>query len=94
MRNGRGPIVSSRRGGASVLLTAATPVAARPGTGESRLRPDLVAGLILADVVSRTMGIPVIEPRAVEAVGITADVVEAPAVLVALELTPSPTTVG
>jgi hypothetical protein len=48
-----------------------------------------LAGLILAHVISRTTGIPVVdpEPEAVDAVGVATDVVEALGVLVALGLT-------
>jgi hypothetical protein len=126
MRNRRGPTVSSRRGGATVLVftcaasagahaglvpahlngeprlgaaflsavvllvAAATSVAARPG--DRRITTSaglLLAGLILAYVVSRTTGIPVLdpEPEALEAVGIATNVVQALGVLVALGLT-------
>jgi hypothetical protein len=54
-----------------------------------------LAGLILAYVVSRTTGIPVVEPEAVDPVGVATDVVEALGVHVALGLTtPSADTVG
>src|SRR5437763_13251468 len=62
-----------------LLVTAAASVAARPGdrriTSAAGL---LLAGLILAYVVSRTTGIPVLdpEPEAVDAVGIATSGVE------------------
>jgi FtsH-binding integral membrane protein len=73
-----------------LLVAAATSVAARPAdrriTSAAGL---LLAGLILAYVVSRTTGIPVLdpEPEAVDAVGIATNVVEALGVVVALGLT-------
>lgn len=73
-----------------LLVAAATSVAARPGDRRITSAAGLIlAGLILAYVVSRTTGIPVLdpEPEAVDAVGIATSVVEALGVLVALGLT-------
>ena len=54
------------------------------------MRADLLAGPILASVVSRTTGIPVLdpEPEAVDVVGVATDVAEALGFLVALGLNP------
>jgi peptidoglycan/LPS O-acetylase OafA/YrhL len=73
-----------------LLMVATASVAARPWdrriTGAAGL---LLAGLILAYGVSRTTGIPVLdpEPEAVDAVGIATNLVETLGVLVALGLT-------
>ena len=72
-----------------LLVAAAISVAARPGDRRiTSAAGVLLAGLILAYVVSRTIGIPVVdpEPEAVDAVGIATNVVEALGVVVALGL--------